>query len=1034
MLSRRNVLSLAAALASQLCIPGVAAAQTPADQPAAPADQPAAQPAAPAAQPAAEEGKKSVVEEIVVTGTRIRRKDLNTPAPVTVINRDQLTSSGKVSIGDFLQSLPEVGSNSNQQLNNAGDGSVRADLRTLGAPRTLVLVNGRRWVAGGTGANASVDLNSIPTAIVERIEILKDGASAVYGSDAIAGVVNIITRKNYQGTEVTAFAGGTTRSDGGTYDLSVTTGLTGEKGGALFSVGYSKTDPVFAGSRDFSKTQLAFNDFADPGSVSSSGSSRVPQGRIYGLVGGTQDGNAFFNSLVAGNPTGTAFIRNQGPTAPDYILNGPNWGTGAGFNVVCNPADATGQQCYRRFRGGGSGVDLPQSGGDGYNFAPVNYLFTPVQRIQLWSSGDYRVADFARGYYEASYVNRQTAQQLAFEPLIIGPDGEADLYVSKDNIYNPFGRGFNGDPTDPGNATNPGAVSRRLVEFGPRTTQQDLDTFRFVGGFDGNLPAPINGWTWDVFLNVGRTQGTETNTGNLNKTRLQNAIGPSMLVGGVPTCVRTAGDPTTAIDGCVPLNLFGGPGSIAQDQVGYLTYIGNERGYTQQSMFGISLTGELFSLMADRPASLAIGYENRHERGSQVPNPLVAAGLGTGNAVNPTAGGYIVNEGYAELSLPLVSNTEFAEELEVTLAARAFKYTSFGSDQTYKAGARWSPVRDITLRGTYSTAFRAPAINELYLGVQDSFEPASDPCDPANNPLPQWNCPAGAIDVGQVKARVGGNTTLKPETAKIFTAGLVVVPRWVPNLSLTVDYYNLKVDQSITTLGATTIFTGCYPAAGASAPAMCALIHRNAQGAVTSVDDTVINVGGDKVQGVDFGVRYALPSELGRFGFAFDGAYIMQWDRTVIPGWTIKAKGTYDLASSGGLAYGGALPAFKANAGVSWFLNPFGAGLTLRYIGNFKECARSDGGADGSNGGGVCTPPPGAPTPLSRNVGSYATVDGNVSYDLTSPFGKTTLALGMRNMFDRQPRIVYSGFTNNSDPGQYDFMGRFVYARLSQKF
>jgi len=915
-----------------------------------------------------------------------------------------------------------------------------------------VLLNGRRFVPGGFGANATVDINSIPSAIIERIEVLKDGASAVYGSDAIAGVVNLITRKNYQGTELAAYVGGTTRSDGGTYDLSLTTGFTADAGSAIFSAGFSKNDPVWAGNRDFSTYQLAF-DF-NSGQETKSGSSRVPAGRVYGLARGRPDGNLYYNNLINSNPASrTAFIFNNGPTAPDYIAGGPN---GVGGAVVCNaagdiPGVAAGTFCARPFRGGISGVDLPVSGGDGYNFNKANLLYAPLQRIQLWSSGDARLGSVARGYYEASYVNRRSDQKLAPEPLIIGVDGEADISISKYNQYNPFGRSFNQgtlsaagadlslcpDPTDL-STCNFGRVSRRLEEFSNRHTSQDLDTFRVVGGIDGTLSdwaGPLKGLFWDAFANYGRTQGTNTNTGNLNKTLLQNALGPSQ--GG--TCY-SAYDPATqtysgAIAGCVPLNLFGGPGTITQDQVAYLSYEGNLRGYSEMFMVGAQASTELFKLMSDRPASLAVGYENRHERGSNVPDSLAAAGLASGGANAPTKGGFRVNEGFAELSIPILSQQVGAEELEATLAGRYVDYDTFGSKFTYKVGARWTPIRDVTLRGTYSTAFRAPSISELYAGQADSFESGEDPC--AINPnLPA--CPHAGTATGgtggQVKASVGGNPNLKAESAKIFTAGLVLQPTMVKGLSVTVDYYNLKVDDSIVTLGAFAIMSGCHNAVQ-SDPAMCALISRDAQGEILRLTDLNLNGGTDTVQGIDFSVRYGLPTPYGKFGVGFDGAYVLKWDRQLNKAWTVPVVGTYDLAIlNGSAAFGGGQPKFKGVAGVNWGFQGFGAGLNMRYVGNFKECAREDGGADGANGGGLCTPFPGTYTPGSRNVGQYVTFDGLVSYETSSSFGKSSVALGMRNIADKAPPIIYSGFTMNSDPGLYDYMGRFVYVRLSQRF
>src|SRR3954447_12572967 len=300
-------------VAVALLASGPGTAQTATEQPA-PAATPSPQPVSRDPAPAAPTGpKKEATEEIVVTGSRIRRKDLTTPAPVTVISREQVTASGKVSIGDFLQALPEQGNAINTQFNNGGDGATRISLRGLGSARTLVLLNGRRMVPGGTGADASVDLNSIPTASVERIEVLKDGASAVYGSDAIAGVVNVVTRRGLKGTEASAFGGVSQHGDGQTYDLNVTTGQSGDRGNVVFSAGYYKQQSVFAGDRDFSKFQLFFDPSAPAGQGEILvGSGTIPAGRIVlasSQVGKAQalTGNAAvdaklsaYNTLVTG--------------------------------------------------------------------------------------------------------------------------------------------------------------------------------------------------------------------------------------------------------------------------------------------------------------------------------------------------------------------------------------------------------------------------------------------------------------------------------------------------------------------------------------------------------------------------------------------------------------------------------------------------------------------------------------------------------------------------------------------------------------
>jgi len=648
------------------------------------------------------ESKRSAQEEIVVTGSRIRRKDLATPAPVSVINRSEIAASGRVSIGDLLQTLPEQGNAINTQVNNGGSGATRVSLRGLGSARTLVLVNGRRFVPGGTGADASVDLNSIPTAAIERIEVLKDGASAVYGSDAIGGVVNIITRKK-GATELAGFTGTTSRGDGTIYDLNGTTGASvGDSGSFIFSGGFYKQLPVWAAARSFSAVPLAYDATGgktvsgQPGPYSQ-GSTTVPAGTFS--ISACKKG-------TPGTPAGTPCIGRPVPNPandPRIALLNNLISTYKTTGIFILDPNAPGNLGYRPF----TSDRLPADGGDGFNFQPNNYLVTPQQRISLFASGETRVTSGVRAYVEASYVNRQSKQTLAPEP--------ENVPVSAQNVYNPFGV----DLTQ---------VQRRLVEFDNRSFTQDIDTIRVVGGLDGTLPeeaGPLAGWFFDASLNFGRTEGTQLKQGSLNRAFLTQALGPSFYdAGGVARC----GTAKAPIAGCVPLNLFGGPGSITQDQVTPLTFTGNLRGTNQLTGLLTNLTGELFRLLNERPVSLAAGYEYRFVTGEFIPDPLTVAGLTTGNKGTITSGTYHVNEGFGELSVPVISNAPFARDFEATVAARVFNYNTFGTGTTYKLGARWRIIDDLTVRGTYSTGFRAPSIADLYAGLSDSFPRVADPC------------------------------------------------------------------------------------------------------------------------------------------------------------------------------------------------------------------------------------------------------------------------------------------------------------------
>ncbi len=1037
MASRRRVLTLAAALVSQVAwVPGLTLAQAPPaaepqpstaapaapEQPATaapPAEAPpaAAPPetspaagvpapstsveevqappgeAAPAEQAAAPAGgKQKFGEEIVVTGSRIRRKDLTTPAPVTVLSREQVQASGKVSIGDFLQGLPEQGNAINTNVNNGGDGSTRVSLRSLGDKRTLVLLNGRRFVPGGTGADASVDLNSIPTAAIERIEVLKDGASALYGSDAIGGVVNVITRKRYNGTEVGGYTGTSTHGDGAIYDVNGTTGAAGDRGSIMFSAGYFKQNSIFAGDRDFSKLPLFFDGSglnSPDGKVGpfAFGSGTVPAGTVS-IASGDAGSNGLWNNLTAANPGVTKFIRVPGNPATD--ISG-----------------------WRPFKGS-------SLSGDGFNFQPDNYLVTPQQRIALFSTGDYRLGNSSRGYFEASYVNRQSDQRIAPEPLV---STSAGVTLSRDSIYNPFDRDFQ-------------VFQRRLLEFGPRAFHQDIDTFRVVGGFDGTLPdtaGPLAGWFWDASLNYGRTQGTNVTQGDLRTPNLQRALGPSFRdASGVPHC----GTPGNVIAGCVPLDLLHVAGPITPDQQTGLGFTGTSRGTNQLIAVQLNTSGELFRLFADRPVALALGYEYRSVQGEALQDPITDAGENSDQNIRSTRGGYHVNEGYAELSIPVVSHLPYVENLEATAAARVFDYSNFGSDWTYKFGGRWSIFRDVTFRGTYSTAFRAPSVSDLFLGQQENFAPVSDPCRGAagGGPTPPASCGAAANngdDQTQLKSLVGGNPRLQPETANIYTLGVVLEPRWVKNLTATVDYYHVSIDHSISRIGEATILASCYPSDSSKAPRFCEDVVRDpVSNRIVNLVNLNENVGREATAGIDIALRYAVPTpRYGRFGLVFDGTWLKFHDVLLADGSILSGRGNFDLNSQFNGGTQGVNPAWKFNAGLTWALKNFGAGVTSRFVGSFKECGDAGDTTGLFSGAGLCF----IDNRFQRKVDAYSQWDVFLSYTLNSPAGRTNLGVGVNNLFDAAPPFIFNNgqLTGNTDATAYDPTGRFVYARLT---
>ncbi|HEY0483123.1 MAG TPA: TonB-dependent receptor [Kofleriaceae bacterium] len=926
--------------------------------------------AAPAAAQAGEHGEPDLAtlgeqdfeeEVIVVTGSTIARRSVTTPAPLTIIDRELLHAAGQPTLGDILQQLPVQQNGLNAQVNAGGDGTTRIDIRGLTSSRTLTLINGRRVVPGGNGANVSVDLNMIPLAIVERVEVLKDGASAVYGSDAIGGVVNVITRSDFTGNEASLYTGGTQHGDGATYEASFVTGQTSEtkKANIVFAVGTHRQMPVFAGDRTFSANDMTY-DYAHR-TVLPGGSLVVPGGRIN-----------------------TRAIDLDGDGRPDPM---DLCGTGVQY---CTSDGAGG---YRPFT----------TPGDLYNSQPSNYLYTPSTRYNLFSTGTYRLTPRASMFFESSYANRKSAQQLA-------PDSfNNSAAISKDSIYNPLGGTVLG-------------YQRRLDEFGPRRSEQNNTTFRLVGGLHGTAPEDLGvfeRFKWELSYNYGRDDGNQVSTGNLIRSRLAAAVGPSFRnASGVPTC----GTPTRPIAGCVPMDVLGASGSIDPAAAAYVTFTGIRSGFNQQQTVLAQTNGQLAKLPNDGDLSVALGADFRTESGATTPDPLTATGDTTGSAGAPTVGSSNVVEAFGELSLVPVSGKDLAQWVELNLAARAFRYNTFGSGVTWKAGGLFRTINGIAVRGTYSTSFRAPSVTELYQGKTDSAAPLIDPCDTrplgvtimlspevaaecANRGVPG----TAAFGSALTRVQLGGNAKLEPETARVLTAGIVIEPPQARGLAVTADYFLTEIAKTIQTLGPNIILSNCYIRHD---PGSCDQVHRNPQlgYAIDYIDMSTKNVGGVAGSGIDFSVSYDHKlGTAGRFREQIESQYLLKADidNTFQ---VIHALNNNDL---------GARPRIRGNLSSLW-QHPSGAsaGFNLRYVGSFNECEQNNCNA-------------GMP---ARKVAAWYKLDLSGGYSVQSGAGTTALTVGVNNVLDRSPPAIYGAPSGDFDPTGYDLKGRFFYARMSQTF
>jgi len=909
------------------------------------------------------------LDKIEVTGSRIKRADVETSQPVFTMSREQIQAQGQTSIGDIIQNISTNGSSLNSTYNNGGNGETRVNLRNLGSSRTLVLVNGRRWV-GGTGLGGAVDLNTIPTAAVERIEVLKDGASTIYGSDAIAGVVNIILRQNFDGAEANAYYGQFSQGDGSRESYDFTIGSSGDRWHATVGVGYVKEEPVWAGDRAISAVP-AFNSLPNTGN-----SSTTPDGRFgyYGQTGVNADGSPKFES-----------------TRPDGS---------AGYFIT----------------GNGGAAWRPYTSADSFNHAPGNLLVTPQERTSLFADAGVSITDNVRFKTTVTYNERQSEQILAAMPIVLGRAAPgtngANIVISKDNIYNETGRDID-------------YIQYRAVETGGRIYKQNVKTYGFNGGFEGDFEVGSRFWNWEAGMFYGKNDQTDITTGFFNISALRNALGASFIdADGVARC----GSAGAVIDGCVPMNMLSGSGSLTPDMIKYAGFTAHDvYGYEQKTYYA-NIGGELFDLPGGALAFSA-GIERRDESGFDDPDGLINSGDTTGNSRTATAGGYKLDEAYLELAIPLLSGVTGAQLLDFSVATRVSDYSNFGDTLNSKFGFRWKPINDLMVRGNWSQGFRAPSISELYSGVSDTFEDVADPCagvigDAANTP--PGSCagvPAYTQSNSQIRTTVGGNTQLGPETSVSKTLGLVYSPSFVQGLDISLDWWNIKVEDAIYAQTAQQMLDACYTQGVSS---ICDMITRDTTGQISNMLAVPNNVGTMEVEGWDFTVGYRLPdTRFGSFNFV--------WDSTYTTSYTIEDPVTEGYNRVGNYLSRDNYWRVRSNLLVAWQLGDFGATASARYYSSqVEDCVGSN--YAGGNFARLCSDPDhigrGNKADPQRHIPS-------VTYTDLSAYWKTPwngqITLGVNNAFDRDPPKAYTTFANSFDP-QYEIPGRFFYMRYNQKF
>jgi outer membrane receptor protein involved in Fe transport len=661
---------------------------------------------------AAEEEGAEDVERIEVTGSRIKRTDLETASPVTIISREEMEISGLTDVGAFLQSIPSMsGSPIGTTTNNGGSGAVLVDLRGMGSSRTLTLVNGRRVVDAG-------DYQAIPSSMIQSVEILKDGASAIYGADAVAGVVNIITRSDFTGVEVSAQTSDWSDTNGaGQNSFSVIAGREFDTGNFVFGAEFVDQTEAFQRDTPWDFMQNSF--YIYPGGC---------EAQVAAPYDGTPQGGCY--------PVGSSRIPES--RLPFYSQ---------GLFLVGTPATTPNEV----------GLMVPHDGRT-YNYAPVNYLQTPYERVNIFGEAKFELTDKINFTAEFRGNQRSSAQQLAPLPFTGGdpmyngfyddPSIDADTGlpvgtvsftgVSQDNYY--LRRAV--DTYNEANGTslvyepvvNP---RRRMIETN-RRFEQEVTQYQWGMGFDGEINDDLS---WDVYLNQGHRSTISRDFGQFAGSRLSNALGPSADLDndGAPECYADINNPATVIQGCVPLNLFGGGvvdaggnptvTTLTQEMLDYVSLDTVDAITEDQTTLSANLTGVGFELPGGE-FGWSVGYSFWKQELANILDSAKTIGAVTGNVGASTVGSLTNNAAYGEFYAPVFDNGTQSVGLKGGL--RYDDWDQFGSGTTYQFGIELSLLDDLKLRTTYGTVFRAPTINDLFGGVVDSFPTYNDPCDPAD--------------------------------------------------------------------------------------------------------------------------------------------------------------------------------------------------------------------------------------------------------------------------------------------------------------
>ncbi len=993
-----------------------------------------AQDAPPAETQAADTGATD--DTIIVTGSLISNPNLERSTPVNVTTSEEVELRQTNLAEQLLREVPGVVPSIGSAVNNGNGGSSFVDLRGLGTFRNIVLLNGARIAP--SGLVGLVDLNNIPLALIERTEVLTGGASTTYGADAVSGVVNFITKRDFSGLEIQASEQVTERGDGNIFRIDATIGASFDdgRGNVVMSIGYQEADPVYQGSRNFSR----FNFSAFNGAVSGSGTTVPSRFTVPGLTPRSVD------PATGGLIAGTTF-----------------------------PA---------------------------FNFNPFNIFQTPFERFNIFGQANYEVTDgievYTRALFSKNTVQTIIAPSGAFATLVTIPVSNPFLPAAAratfcaNNDFNPLVDGIQtltpaecaaaataNNRTDPAYREFQTQLSRRTTEVGPRISDFRTQIFDYQLGLRGAITNSLN---YDVFGSYGESDQTQLIQNFTLNSRFRQGLLVTRDAAGNPVCQDTS-------NGCVPVNVFGPEGSITPAQVDFLTANSSVATRTSLAQARATISGDFGAALpwAEEAISFAIGGEYRQYKASVEADTLGQSGDlgGAGGATPTTRGGFDVYEAFGELIAPLVQDRPFFHSLTLEGGARYSHYTVDAPGRpgfntfTWKAGGSWEPIASLKLRGNFARAVRAPNINELFAPRNTGLTAlANDPCATINDigevirPTPTGTlravclaqgAPAFTIGnipqptAGQANVTVGGNLGLRPEKSNSYTFGAVIQPEFLPGFSLSVDYYNIKLTGAITTPTVGDAVQACFgtpdgagnfnPAPGSETRDACTIIRRNLQTGGLAGDPTttpglslaLTNLGKLQTDGVDVSMNYSADLGFAKLALSFAGnwTHATRFRANAADKQSIFRQCVGYISTNCSSVGGSLQPEFSWTQRTTLSFDNIDLSLLWRHISSFRQepddVANGNGPAYSGPVPSNNSPLPGAPPRGSFGDQVLGSIPSYDYFDLAGRFGvgdNLTLTLTVANLFDKKPPLTGQDIgsvafnSGNTFPSTYDALGR----------